>query len=199
MLDKAHSSLSPAWSKPSWHHQYSCLSKQKSPSHSHCRLAVVPSLCHAQLCYPVDCKTPGFPSFHCLPEFTQTHVHWVYDVIQTISSSVASFSFCPVSSPAPGSFPMSQLFTHQVALHIQLQHQCFQWNAGLISFRTDTRWVRPTLVKIPIDLCLAGQGFHHFPALLQPITLSPLIQICFMACIPGPKASLSVALSLESQ
>ena len=54
------------------------------------------------------------------------------------------------------------------------------------------------LVKIPIDLCLAGQGFHHFPALLQLTILSPLIQICFMACIPGPKASVSVALSLES-
>ena len=54
------------------------------------------------------------------------------------------------------------------------------------------------LVKIPTDLCLAGQGFHHFPALLQLTILSPLIQICFMACIPGPKASVSVALSLES-
>ena len=34
------------------------------------------------LCYHMDCSTPGFLVFHYLPEFTQTHVHWVYDTIQ---------------------------------------------------------------------------------------------------------------------
>jgi len=27
------------------------------------------------LCNPIDRSTPGFPVFHCLPEFAQTHVH----------------------------------------------------------------------------------------------------------------------------
>ena len=42
----------------------------------------------------------------------------------TISFSVIPFSSCPESSPASGSFPMSQFF-HQVAkvLELQLQHQ----------------------------------------------------------------------------
>ena len=31
---------------------------------------------------PMDCSTPGFPVHHQLPELTQTHVHWVSDVIQ---------------------------------------------------------------------------------------------------------------------
>ena len=31
---------------------------------------------------PMDCSTPGFPALHCLPEFAQTHVHWVSDAIQ---------------------------------------------------------------------------------------------------------------------
>ena len=26
---------------------------------------------------PMDCSTPGFPVLHHLPEFAQTHVHWV--------------------------------------------------------------------------------------------------------------------------
>ena len=26
---------------------------------------------------PMDCSTPGFLVFHCLPEFAQTRVHWV--------------------------------------------------------------------------------------------------------------------------
>ena len=62
------------------------------------------------LCDPMDCSTPGLPVHHQLPEFTQTHVHWVGDAIQ---------SSHPLSSPSPpafnlslasGSFPVSQFF-----------------------------------------------------------------------------------------
>ena len=45
---------------------------------------------------------------HQLPEFTQTHVHWVGDPIQP-SHPVVPFS-CPQYLPASESFPMSQLF-----------------------------------------------------------------------------------------
>ena len=31
---------------------------------------------------PTDCSIPGLPLFHYLPEFAQTHVHWVDDAIQ---------------------------------------------------------------------------------------------------------------------
>ena len=34
------------------------------------------------LCDPMDCNMPGFPVLHQLPEFTQTHVHWVGDAVQ---------------------------------------------------------------------------------------------------------------------
>ena len=34
------------------------------------------------LCDPMDCRTPGFPVHHQLPEPTQTHVHHVSDAIQ---------------------------------------------------------------------------------------------------------------------
>ena len=76
------------------------------------------------LCDPMDCSTPGFPVRHQLPEFTQTHVHWVGDAIQLSH---------PLSSPSPPTFNLSQhqgLFqgvssSHQVAkeLEFQLQHQ----------------------------------------------------------------------------
>ena len=32
-------------------------------------------------CDPVNCSTPDLPVHHQLPEFTQTHVHWVVDAI----------------------------------------------------------------------------------------------------------------------
>ena len=43
-------------------------------------------------------------------------------------SSIVPFSPCPQSSPASGSFLMSQLFTSGAkVLELQLQHQFFQW------------------------------------------------------------------------
>ena len=42
-------------------------------------LCVVQSLSRVALCSPMDCGMPGFPVLHYLPEFAQTHVHWVDD------------------------------------------------------------------------------------------------------------------------
>ena len=80
------------------------------------------------LCDPMDCSMPGLPVHHQLPEFTQTHVHWVGDAIQPSH---------PLSSPSPPALNLSQhqgLFqwvssSHQMAkvLEFQLQHQSFQW------------------------------------------------------------------------
>ena len=78
------------------------------------------------LCDPMDCSTPGQPVHHQLPEFSQTHVHWVSDVIQTSH---------PLLSPSPLAFNLSQhqcLFkwvssSHQVAKVLEFQHQSFQW------------------------------------------------------------------------
>ena len=85
------------------------------------------------LCDPMNHSTPGLPVHHQVPEFIQTHVHWVGDAIQP--------SY-PLSSPSPPAFSLSQhqgLFkwvssSHQVAkvLEFQLQHQSFQW-----TLRTD--------------------------------------------------------------
>ena len=84
-------------------------------------------------CDPMDCSTLDLPVHHQLPEFTQTHVHWVGDAIQPSH---------PLSSPSPPAFNLSQhqsLFkwvssSHQVAkvLEFQLQHQSFPW-----IYRTD--------------------------------------------------------------
>ena len=79
------------------------------------------------LCNLMDCSMPCFPVLHYLPEFAQTHVCSVNDVIQPSH---------PLSPPFPPAFNLSQhqgLFQsvgslHQVAkvLEIQLQHQSFQ-------------------------------------------------------------------------
>ena len=61
------------------------------------------------LCNPMNHTTPGLPVHHKLPEFTQTHVHWVSDVIQP-SHLLSPSPPAPQSLPASGSFPTSQLF-----------------------------------------------------------------------------------------
>ena len=90
------------------------------------------------LCEPMNCSTPGFPVFHCLPEFAETHVHWVSDAIQPSH---------PLLPPSPLTLNHSQhqdFFQwvgsfHQVAkvLELQLQHQSSNEYSGLISFRID--------------------------------------------------------------
>ena len=45
-----------------------------------CCCCSVTKLC-LTLCDPVDYSMPGFPDLHYLPEFAQTHVHWVDDAI----------------------------------------------------------------------------------------------------------------------
>ena len=45
------------------------------------------------LCGPMDCSTPGSPVLHHLPEFAQTHVYWVDDIIQPSHFTQLSFIF----------------------------------------------------------------------------------------------------------
>ena len=87
----------------------------------------------------MDCNTPGFPVLHCLPEFAQTHVHWVGEAIQSISSSVTSFSFYPQSFPAAGSFPMSQLFAFNSSRYWSFSFSISPSNvySRLMSFKAD--------------------------------------------------------------
>ena len=42
------------------------------------------------LCNPMDCSMVGFPDFHYLPEFAQTHVHWI---TMTIFSSLLLYIY----------------------------------------------------------------------------------------------------------
>ena len=90
------------------------------------------------LCDPMNHSMPGLPVHHQLPEFTQTHIHWVGDAIQPSHS---------LSSPSPPALNLSQhqdLFqwvssSHQVAkiLEFQLQHQSFQWTLSTDFLRMD--------------------------------------------------------------
>ena len=57
------------------------------------------------LCDSMDCSTPGFPVLFYLPEFAQTHVHWIGDAIQ------ASHPLLPSSPPAFNCYQHQDLFS----------------------------------------------------------------------------------------
>ena len=65
------------------------------------------------LCDPMNRSTPGLPVHHQLPEFTQTHVHWVRDAIQPSH---------PLSSPflLPLIPPSIRVFSNESTL-------CMRW------------------------------------------------------------------------
>ena len=78
------------------------------------------------------------PCRHQLPEFTQTHVHWVSDAIQP------SHPLSSPSPPAPNPFQHQSLFqwvnySHKVAKILEFQPQLSPSNEhpGLVSFRMD--------------------------------------------------------------
>ena len=90
------------------------------------------------LCDPMNHSTPGLPVHLQLPEFTQTHVHWVHDAIQPSH---------PLSSLFPPALNRSQhqsLFQWVNSSHEGPKYWSFSFSIipskeipGLISFRMD--------------------------------------------------------------
>ena len=70
-------------------------------------------LCSVAKLFPIrrdtrDCSTPGFPVLHYLPEFAQTHVHWVGDAILRHPLLLL-----------PSLFPSIRVFFNEPTLHIR--------------------------------------------------------------------------------
>ena len=84
----------------------------------------------------MDCSTPGFPVFHHLLEFAQTHVHCVNEAIQP-PHPLSPFLLLP------SIFPNIRVFSNKLTLHIRWpQYWSFSNSSsneylGLISFRVD--------------------------------------------------------------
>ena len=61
----------------------------------------------------------GFPVLHYLPEFAQTHVHWVSDAIQPSHPLPSTFFSCPPS------FPASDI------RHLLIRQEVFHFSPGI--------------------------------------------------------------------
>ena len=122
---------------------------------------------------PMDCSMPGLPVHHPLPEFSQTHVHWVGDAIQPCH---------PLSSPSPPAFNLSQhqgLFqwvssSHQMAkvLEFQLSISPSNENSGFIFFRID--WFDILVVQGTLKTFPAPQ-FESINSLVLSLLYGPTL------------------------
>ena len=105
---------------------------------------------------PINRSMPGLSVHRKLPEFTQTHVHWVSDAIQPSH---------PLSSPSPSAPNPSQhqgLFQWVNSLHEVAKVGSFSFSispsnehTGLISFRMD--W----LDRLSVQGTLKSLLQHH--------------------------------------
>ena len=132
------------------------------------------------LCDPMDCRMPGLPVHHQLPEFTQTHVHPVGDAVQPshlLPSPASAFNL----SEHQGLSQWARS-SHQGAkvLRFQLQHQSFQW-----IFRTDL--LLDGLVGSPCSP-RDSQEFSSAPQFKSMKTLLPRLYFYFPRIVNGDKS-----------
>ena len=133
-----------------------------------CRCCSVVQSCPT-LCDPMGCSTPGFLILHHLPERAQTHVHWVGDAIQS-SHPLSSSLLLPQSFPAPGSFPVSQLFT----------------SGGQSTGASTSASVLPMNIQDRFPLGLTGLTSLQFKRLYSPTSQFKSINYLVFSFLFGP-------------
>ena len=84
-------------------------------------------------------STTGLPVHHQLPEFTQTHVHWVSDANAIPSHPVSSHSLLALNLSQHQALFKWVSSSHKEAkiLEFQLHHQPSNEHPGLMYFRMD--------------------------------------------------------------
>ena len=128
-------------------------------------------------CDSMVCSTPGLPVHHQLPEFTQTHVHWVGDAIQPSH---------PLSSPSLPAFNLSQ---HRGLFSVESVFQIRWPKYWSFSFSISTSYEHSGLISLRMDWLdlLAVQG--TVKSLLQPRSSKASILWCsvfFMVQLSHP-------------
>ena len=136
----------------------------------------------------MDCSTPGFPVIHYLPEFAQTHAHWVADAIQP------SHSVTPLLL-LPSVFPSIRIFSNESALKIKWpKYWSFSFSispsnkcSGLISFRID--WFDLLAVQGTLKSLLQH---HSLRASILPCSAFFMVQLSHPYIITGKTIALTM-------
>ena len=102
------------------------------------------------LCDPMNRSTPGLSVHHRLPEFTQTHVHWVSDAIQPshpLSGTKRKGNWTPALQPWDSE-------------GLQLRGPHLAWHFGVH---------RAGALASPLIVCITLSNSHYLSSLSFPI------------------------------
>ena len=155
------------------------------------QLSSVAQSCPA-LCNPMDCSTPGLLVHHKLPEFTQTHVHWVGDAIEPEDVII----LCRPLLPLPSIFPGIRVCSNESALHIRWPKD---WS---FSFSISPSNEHPGLISLRMDWLdlLAVQEISK--SLLQHHSSKASILLCstlFIVQLSHPCMTTGKTIALTTQ
>ena len=116
---------------------------------------------------PMDCSTPGLFVLHCLPEFAQTHVHWVGDAIQP---------FSPLSPPSPPALNLSKYQYIQVRFSSVVSNSATPWTAAPQASLSITN-SQSLLRLMSIELVMTCNNLILCQSLLLPPSIFPSIRV----------------------
>ena len=122
------------------------------------------------LCDPMNCSTPGLPVHYQLPEFTQTHVHWVSDAIQPLILCRPLFLLPPIP-------PSIRVFSNESTLRMRwTKYWSFSFSIkehpGLI-FRMD--WLDLLAVQGTLKSLLPTPQFKSINSSVLSLLHSPTL------------------------
>ena len=137
----------------------------------------------------MDCSTPGFPVFRHLPEFAQTHLHWVCDAIQPAWDQILKTDF--------ENYPFLEAKFYWFSLRSSLCPQDIVENNGEI------RWYFSRLVMSDfatpwITACQASLSITNpwsSPKLMCIESVMPSSHLIFSSCPQSLPASESFPMS----
>ena len=119
--------------------------------------------------HPQNCSTPGFPVLQYLPEFAQTHVHWVSNIIQPSH---------PLSAPS------------LLALNLSQHQGLFQWVsssqqvAKVLELQLSAL-VLPVNIQDGFPLGLSGLNFLQSKGLSRIFSSTTIWKHQFFGALPS--------------
>ena len=151
----------------------------------------------------MDCSMPGFPVLHYLPEFAQTHVHWVTPSNHLILSSPSP----PVLnlSQHQGLFPAifkNQLFPGLISLspmnpfnfNIKSKHSLAGVHSSLLHVLTSRIcrdvFIMQSRIQCPLNSLPLVLYLYSETSLRPPTRASPLLDPWLLLLLRGPPISL---------
>ena len=132
----------------------------------------------------MDCSMPAFPVIHCLPEFAQTHVHWVSNAIQPSHPLLSpSPMLCNKLTHVPGASRTNRCFPPHIVQHPA--GWLWLYSMNLLHPEIKSEWIAtiwdtfPSAVILKPSVKIRHFGLHSFSSVI-PKMMSGGVNVCLL-------------------